>query len=311
MTPSLTPQARSILASLEGMGLPPLHTLTPSEARWMRTEAAQLAASPAVEPVSDVHDEVISGADGALEVRIYEPAGWVPGAGSMAYFHGGGWVLGDLDTHDALCRGLANASGFRVMATHYRRAPEARHPAAIEDAWTATTWLAQEESGPLLVGGDSCGGHMATVVAARSRTSGMALAAQLLVYPVTDLGRFDRPSYDTFAEGFWLTRASMAWFRGHYLPQDADVTDPDVSPLRREDLHAMPPAVVVAAGCDVLLDEGLAYAERLREAGGLVAYQCWDGVIHGFVAMPDAFPEAREALRWASGELRRLTGVAT
>jgi acetyl esterase len=306
MTLPLTPQTRDLLAALEGLGLPPLHTLSPDEARRMRAEVARLSAAPAVEPVRSVRDEFIDGPGGRLPIRVYEPEGWVPGAGSIAYFHGGGWVLGNLDTHDALCRALANASRLRVMATDYRRAPEARHPAAIEDACYATTWLSDEEEGPLIVAGDSCGGHIATAVAARSRASEVEVAGQLLVYPVTDLTRFDRPSYETFAEGYWLTRAAMGWFRGHYVSEDADLTDAEISPICREDLGGMPPAVFVAAGCDVLLDEGRAYADRLREAGCPVVHRSWEGVIHGFVAMPGTFPEGRQALQWAADELRRL-----
>lgn len=303
----LTTETRVILAALEGLGLPPLHTLTPAEARRMRTEAARLSAGHAVEPVFAVHDELLGGPDGPLPVRIYEPEGWVSGDGSIAYFHGGGWVLGDLETHDALCRALANASRLRLMATDYRRAPEARHPSAIEDAWLAASWLSELEPGPLIVGGDSCGGHIATAVAARSRTGGLEVSAQLLIYPVADLSRFDRPSYERFAEGYWLTRASMAWFRDHYLGDEADPSDPEVSPVHRDDLQDMPPAVVVAAACDVLFDEGRAYADRLRDAGCPVEYRSWDGVIHGFVAMPGMLPEGREAIQWAADALIRLT----
>mgnify|MGYP006091492937 FL=1 len=311
MTTHLTPETRSILDAMEGLGLPPLHTLTPGEARHMRAEAARLAAAIDVETVFSVHDERLEGLGAPLAVRIYEPEGWTAGTGSIAYFHGGGWVLGNLDTHDALCRCLANASHLRVMSVDYRLAPEAKHPAAIEDAWVATSWLSQLESGPLIVGGDSCGGHIATAVAARSRTSDMAIAAQLLVYPVTDLSQFERGSYETYAEGHWLTKASMGWFRDHYL-HVADVrTDAEVSPVCREDLAEMPPAVIVAAACDVLVDEGLAYADRLKQAGCTVEYRSWAGVIHGFVAMPGILPEGREALQWAAIELRRLSGLVS
>ena len=311
MNRELTPETQAILEALEGLGLPPLHTLTPSEARRMREEAARLAAAPTSEPVSSVSDRVLEGPGGALSVRLYEPKGWALGGGSISYFHGGGWVLGDLDTHDALCRALANASGLRVMATDYRRAPEAPHPAPIDDAWVATSWLSEQESGPLMVGGDSCGGHIATTVAARSRGSALGLVAQLLIYPVTDLSSFDTRSYGAYAEGHWLTKASMGWFRDHYLGVGVDRTDPDVSPLHREDLSDMPAAVVVAAGCDVLLDEGRAYADRLLEAGCHVEYRRFDRVIHGFAAMPGTFPEGREAIEWAAALLRLHAGATT
>jgi acetyl esterase len=300
----LTPETRRILSELAGLGLPPLHTLTPDEARRMRAEAARLAGAPAPEPVASVADAALRGPGGEIAVRLYEPDGWVRGGGSIVYFHGGGWVLGNLDTHDALCRGLANASGLRVMATDYRLAPEAPHPAALEDAWAATTWLADKEPGALVVGGDSAGGHIATNVAARARGSAVQIAAQLLIYPVTDLSRFDTPSYETFREGYWLTKASMGWFRDHYVPSGSDTRHPDVSPLYREDLSGMPPAVVVGAACDVLADEGRSYTDRLVEAGCDVQYRCWDDVIHGFAAMPGSIQEGRDALGWAGEAIR-------
>lgn len=311
MTQDLTPEMRKLLEGLAALGLPPLHTLTPSEARFMRSEVAQLAGSATPEPVAGVSERVIEGAGGSLAVRLYEPKGWTEGRGSIVYYHGGGWVLGDLDTHDALCRALANASGLRVMATEYRLAPEHPHPAALDDAWTAASWLAECEAGPLVVGGDSAGGHMATTVAARARRGHLEIAAQLLIYPVTDLRCFDTHSYGEFAEGYWLTKASMEWFRRHYLPEDVDRSSPDASPLHREDLGGMPPAVVLAAACDVLLDEGRAYADRLLEAGCDVQYRLYDRVIHGFAAMPGLIPEGREGIVWVGEALRRCLGDAT
>jgi acetyl esterase len=309
-TEELTPETRALLDGLAALGLPPLHTQTPEGARAMREEVAELAGAPVVEPVAVVSDGTIAGPGGPLAVRFYQPEGWEPGAGSVAYFHGGGWVLGDLETHDGLCRGLANRSGLRVMATDYRRAPESPHPAALEDAWAATEWLRAEEEGPLVLGGDSCGGHIATIVAARARGTELGVSAQLLIYPVTDLSRFDTESYARYADGYWLTKASMGWFRGHYLPADADPAEPDVSPLLRDDLQGMPPAVVVAAACDVLLDEGRAYADRLIDAGCPVEYRRYDDVIHGFAAMPGVIPEGRDALAWAGAALRRALEAA-
>lgn len=300
----LTPATKGFLAGLAGLGLPPLHTLEPVEARRMRAEAARLAGVPEAESVASVADAVLEGPGGELGVRIYEPEGWKRGEGSVVYFHGGGWVMGNLDTHDALCRSLANASGLRVMATDYRLAPEAPHPAALEDAWAATTWMATKEPGPLVVGGDSAGGHIATNVAARARGSEVRIGAQLLIYPVTDLSRLDTPSYAAYEDGYWLTKAAMAWFRDHYVPASVDLRHPDVSPLYRDDLAGMPPAVVLAASCDVLFDEGRAYADRLAEAGCDVQYRVWDDVIHGFAAMPAAIPEGRESLAWAGDALR-------
>lgn len=303
---TLTAETRGLLESLAGMGLPPLHTMTPSQARAMREAAARIAAARGQEPVAHVQDAAIEGPGGPLAVRSYTPESWTQGDPALVYFHGGGWVLGNLDTHDGLCRALANASGFQVTAVDYRLAPEHPHPAALEDAWAATRWMVDQAWGPVIVGGDSAGGHLATCVAARARDTEVRLAAQLLVYPVTDLSRFDTTSYDTYADGYWLTRASMDWFRDHYLAPGTDPRHPDVSPLLREDVGGMPPALVVAAECDVLRDEGRAYAERLRQAGCPVDYRHYAGVIHGFFAMPDIIPEGRRAIAEAAAALRTL-----
>ncbi len=270
----------------------------------MRRRAAGVAHHGEPEPVGRVEDLEIEGPGGPLRLRVYEPVTSPPG--TLVYFHGGGWVLGNLDTHDALARGLANASGLRVVAVDYRLAPEHPHPAALEDARAAVCWARAREVGALLVGGDSAGGHLATCVAAGARGTGLALAGQLLVYPVTDLASFDRPSYEAFAEGYWLTRPGMEWFRGHYLTAGTDRRDADVSPLYRENLEDMPPAVIVAAECDVLRDEGVAYAVRLEEAGCDVTYRIYPGVIHGFMALAGLIPEGRDAIEMTGARLRAL-----
>jgi acetyl esterase len=311
MTAKTTPETRALLDALEGLGLPPLHTLTPEQGRDMRRRAAAAAGHGEPEPVASVRDVEIEGPGGPLALRLYEPEGWAPGGGTLVYFHGGGWVLGNLDTHDALARGLANASGLRVVATDYRLAPEHPHPAALEDAWAAVRWARSQEEGALLVGGDSAGGHLATCVAARARGTELDLAGQLLIYPVTDLASFETPSYEEFAEGYWLTRPGMAWFRGHYVPASTSLRDPDVSPLYREDLTGLPPAVIMAAECDVLRDEGAAYARRLEEEGGCqVTYRRYQGVIHGFMALAGVIPEGRTAIQEAGADLRKLAESA-
>ncbi|NNM32623.1 MAG: alpha/beta hydrolase, partial [Gemmatimonadetes bacterium] len=238
----------------------------------------------------------LNGPGGWLRAREYVPPDTTDDLGTLVYFHGGGWVMGNLDTHDALCRGLTNAAGVRVVAIEYRLAPEHPHPAAIEDAWAATAWARERWKGPLAVGGDSAGGHLAITVAATAKTRGLSLAAQVLIYPVTDLSNLDTESYETFAEGYWLTRDAMVWFRDHLLPEGHPPTDPMVSPLLRPDVSGMAPAIVVLAECDVLRDEGYAYARRLEAAGGLSACLEFSGVIHGFVAMPQAIAEGRRAL---------------
>ena len=311
----LTPETVALLRDIQGLGLPPLHECTPAEARELRKSAAALG-EVEVEEVADVLDLNIDGPDRPLPVRVYTPArpadaSQTTHVGTLVYFHGGGWVLGSLDTHDALCRGLANSSGLEVVAVDYRLAPENPHPAALDDAWTATEWAAaraRSSGGSLVVGGDSAGGHLATCVSARARQSGPEIAAQVLVYPVTDLSSFETASYGRYAEGYWLTTAAMEWFRNHYLSAGTDRMHPDVSPLYRSDLRGMPPAILVAAGCDVLLDEGARYAERLIEDGGEVTVLSYPGVIHGFMALPAAIPEGRQAINDVGTLLRLRLG---
>ena len=285
-----------VLAAIAELDLPPLHSLTPTEARELRKRTAAITGGP-VEPVGSAEDLTFDGPGGSLGAREYLPEAPVPDHGTIVYFHGGGWVMGNLETHDALCRGLTNATGLRVVAIDYRLAPEHPHPAAVQDAWAATLWARKRYEGPLAVGGDSAGGHLATTVAALARDEPLDLAAQILVYPVTDLSRLDTVSYATFAEGYWLTKDAMVWFRDHLLADGHAPEDVLVSPLLRSDLSGMAPAVVVLAECDVLRDEGRAYAQRLDEVGGLLACLEFPKVIHGFVAMPHAVGRGREAIR--------------
>jgi acetyl esterase len=206
------------------------------------------------------------------------------------YFHGGGWVLGDLDTHDVVCRQIAEQSGAVVIAVDYRLAPEHCFPAAVEDAWAATTWIANNaerlgiDNTRLAVGGDSCGGGLAAVMALMARDAGMALKHQVLVYPVTDIAQ-ESATYSKYAEGYALTRDAMRWFVVQYAPAVGDRHDWRASPLRAASLQHVAPALVITAGLDPLRDEGEAYARRLEEAGVAVDYLCLGGMIHGFLTM--------------------------
>lgn len=309
MTAKLVPEVADLLRRFSDLGLPPFHTLTPDEARDLRQQTAGLTTAARIEVGGTVDDGLIESAEGGIPVRFYTPGPEWPG--TLVYLHGGGWVMGDLDTHDALCRGLTNASGLRVMAVQYRLAPEHPHPAALDDAWAATRWAAEREPGALAVGGDSAGGALTTGVVARARAQGLHIAGQLLIYPVTDLSSFETESYREFAEGHWLTTRAMEWFRRHYVPGGIDLGDPDLSPLHRTDLSGFPPAVIVTAECDVLRDEGAAYADRLRDAGIPVTYGCYDGVIHGFMAMPGALPQGALAIREAGTALRQIVSEAS
>jgi acetyl esterase len=219
-------------------------------------------------------------------------------------------VLGSLNTHHGVCATLARRSGCIVCSVDYRLAPEHRFPAALDDAWASVEWAHENAEelgaipGALAVGGDSAGGNLAAICALRARDSGIPIALQLLVYPVTDAD-LDTSTYREFADGYWLTRYSMEWFWNHYLP-DGDRFVPDASPLRADDVRGTAPALVITAEFDPLRDEGDAYARRLEEAGVPVTLSRYDGMIHGFFRMPgvvdranDALAEAVEALRAA------------
>jgi acetyl esterase len=310
----LDPSVQLILRLARLSGHRSVDTMTPAEARdEIRRNAA--ACAGALTPVARIEATAVPGPAGAIPARLYVPAEDARGRGLLIYYHGGGWVVGDLDTHDPVCRFFAREADVTVLAVEYRRAPEHRFPAAVDDALAAARWAAREadslgiDPARLAVAGDSAGGNLAAVVAQRAtREGGPRLAAQLLVYPVTDVSR-KHPSYSLFREGFFLTEAEMDWYRGHYLPDDAAARDPRASPLLAPDLRGLPPAMVLTAGFDVLRDEGEAYARRMEEAGVRVALRRQAGLIHGFcnataVSRP-SLAAMREAARWLAAELSR------
>jgi acetyl esterase len=233
----------------------------------------------------------IPGPAGTIPVRLYRAFGGPATPPAIVYYHGGGWVVGDLDTHDACCRVIADVSGCMVVAVDYRLAPEHPFPAAVEDAIAAYRWTQENTAelgiatGRVGVMGDSAGGNLAAVVAQEVRGLDVPPpVAQGLVYPATDARMVER-SHELFAEGFFLTRDDMEWYRGHYLPDPSDWSDPVASPLLREDLSELPSAMVVTAGFDPLRDEGNLYAARLRDAGIDVRWRCYDDMVHGFFGM--------------------------
>ena len=281
----LDPEAKVILERLRASGWVPRHTLTPAEAR------EQLRRSrPAVppRPLHEVRDAVIEGPAGELPLRIYRPseAHDLPG---LLFFHGGGWVLGDLDLSDNLCRELAAGVGCVVVSVDYRLAPEHRFPAAVEDAYAATAWVAAHAAelgvaaSALGVSGISAGGNLAAAVALQARDQrGPDLAVQVLICPVLDFN-LDTRSYEENAAGYLLERDDMLWFWQQYLPTGAWGAHPYASPLRAGDLRGVAPAVVITAEYDPLRDEGAAYASRLHEAGVPVQHRDYEGMIHGFL----------------------------
>ena len=285
---------------------------SPKEARQLFRETRP-ASTPTPPEIGAVKNLVAEGPGGPIPLRVYRPAGVAASAAlpGLVYFHGGGWVIGDLDTHDALCRQLTAEAGITVVNVDYRLAPEHKFPAAADDAWAATRWTVAHASelgvdaGRLAVGGDSAGGNLAAVVALQARDAGApAIKLQVLVYPVTDVSAETR-SYHDFAEGYMLTRESMRWFTAHYLAAGGQATDWRVSPLRASSHTGLPPALVVTAGFDPLRDEGAAYAAKLQQAGVLVDYVCYGGMIHGFAGMGKLIETGNRAVSHVAATLRQ------
>jgi acetyl esterase len=296
-----------MLDAMAQMGGPALSELSADDARALY---AALAAMEQGEEIQRVDDRHVPADHGDVPVRVYTPAESV-GAnhGVLLWFHGGGWVIGDLETADATCRALANRSGSVVVSVDYRRAPEHQAPAALEDCLAALMWTV--ENGELLgvdvshvaVGGDSAGGNLAALLCQRVRDEfGPDIDFQLLVYPVTDLTS-SFPSIVENGEGYFLTRDTMRWFVESYLG-DQDPKDPSVSPLHAASLANLPPALVITAEFDPLRDEGEAYAARLQEDGVRTVLRRFDGQIHGFFAMATTLEDGRAALDEAGAALR-------
>jgi len=309
---ALDPQVQAVIELVVKSGRPAYHTLSPKDARQLFLETRP-ASTPTPPEIGSVRNVVAETSPGAIPLRVYRPAG-VPATTPLpayVYFHGGGWVIGDLETHEVLCRQLTAASGASVISVDYRMAPEHKFPAAVDDAWAATRWVVAHagelglDGSRLAVGGDSAGGNLAAVLALMARDAGApAIKLQVLIYPVTDVMRETR-SYDDFAEGYMLTRDSMRWFIAHYLKSKDDARDWRVSPLRAPSLAGLPPALIVTAGNDPLRDEGEMYGGRLRDAGVMVDYVCYGGMIHGFVGMGKLIDTAQRAVSLIGDSLRQ------
>jgi len=303
----LDPQQKALLDQIAALNLPALSSLSAELARQQYTD--RMKRMPPGRPVANVEDRRIPGADGDIPLRIYRPigAGALP---ALVYYHGGGWVIGNLDTHDAVCREITNAAGCVVVSVDYRLAPEHKFPVAAEDSFAATRWVAENaaeldiDPRRIAVGGDSAGGNLAAVVTQMARErGGPAIAFQLLVYPVTNFD-FATPSYAENAEGYGLTADSMRWFWDQYLPEDGQGSHRHASPLQAEDLRRLPPALVITAEYDPLRDEGEAYAAKLRDAGVPVTVTRYDGVCHGFFGQSIFLDKAKLAVAEACAALR-------
>ena len=308
----LHPQARALLDLIEKSGLPATHTLAPPAARRLYRERRAYS-QPVPPEVAALSDLSASGPHGDIPLRLYRPLGSAPDAvlPVLVFFHGGGWVIGDLDTHDTLCRELANGSGACVIAVDYRMAPEHRFPAALDDCIAATHWVRREaarlavDAARLAVGGDSAGGNLAAVVAIAARDSGdLPIAYQLLIYPATDQRRATT-SHTTNGQGYLLTTDTMAYFHDHYIVDPMQDLDWRASPLLRDDLAKLPPALLLTAGFDPLRDEGLLYSRRLTAAGNRASHVCFERQIHGFITMGRVLDEANTAVALCAAELKR------
>ena len=307
----LHPQSKAILDQIAAMAIKPLEQMTPVEVRAdrARTAAARAyLAGPLVE-VARVEDRTIPGLVQPIPIRVYWPetGGDLP---VLVYYHGGGWVFGDIDSVDATCRKLAVGAGCVVVNVEYRLAPEHRFPAAADDAYAAIAYVASHppefgvDPNRIAVGGDSAGGNLAAVACLMARVNrGPAIALQLLVYPVTDYDDI-RPSMHEFADGHLLTRAGVDYFWSHYAASPAAARHPYASPINSVSLRGLPPAMVITAECDPIRDQGEAYALRLQEEGVPVTLKRYEGAIHAFFSMGGVIDAGKQAIADAAAALR-------
>ena len=298
------PAVQAILDYMATLGTPAFETLTPEEARNVR-----FSSPTAPESVARVEDRTLPGPAGQIPVRVYTPTGDAPFP-VVVYFHGGGWVIGDLESHDALCRSITNAARCVTVSVDYRLAPEHKFPVPAEDGYAATAYVSMHagefgaDARRLAVAGDSAGGNIAAAVALMARDrGGPPIASQALIYPVCDFD-FTTDSYRENATGYFLATATMRWFWGHYLREESDGANPYASPLRAAHLSGLPPALVITAEYDPLRDEGEAYAARLREDGVETTLHRYDGMIHGFVGLAELVSQGRDAISETAAFLR-------
>lgn len=312
--PQIDEDAQKVLEVMRALNRPPMESLTPEQGR-VAFRAMREAAKQAVPEMAEVRNIEAPGPGGAIPLRLYRShaAGSGP-CPAMVFYHGGGWVVGDLETHDIQCRHFANAGECSVIAVDYRLAPEHKFPSAAYDCIAATHWIAGNaavlgiDAGKLAVGGDSAGGNLAAVVALDAAAKGApAIRGQVLIYPTVDL-RMDYDSYARVGEGYTLTAGSMAWFRDHYLTNPEQISDWRASPLLASNLADAPPALVLTAGLDPLCDEGEAYAQALKAAGVEVEFECYSGQMHGFAGASGIIRQTDRAIAQIGAFLKRRWG---
>ena len=311
----LDPGAQRVLDLIREVGRPPLHTLSPVEAR-SASSASRTVLQPDPQEVAEVANLTCPGPAGPIALRRYRGFGAAAGPlPCLLYLHGGGWVIGDLESHDQLCRALANYTQAMVIAVDYRLAPEAIFPAAVDDAAAALRFVVAEaaslgiDPARIAVGGDSAGGNLAAVLALMGRDGTLpAPGFQLLLYPATDMAG-NTPAYQRFLEGYPLTTATMRWFIDHYIPDHAQRIDWRASPLRAASLAGTPPAFVMTCGHDPLVDEGIAYARRLDQEGVSVTHLHVADQMHAYLTMGRFIPASDLTLRQAAAALRVHWGI--
>ena len=313
MPVSLDPDAAAVLNAFREAGRPPYETLSPAEARQMYL-AGRVVTNPEPPAIASAEPLVIPGPDGSIPARIYKPLKLREANGlspCLVFFHGGGWVIGNLDSHDVVCRTLADEGQLIVISVDYRLSPEHRFPAAVEDAIASTKWIFSNakslniDASQLFVGGDSAGGNLAAVVAINARTEGPKLAGQVLIYPATDFS-MSHPSHSEPETSALLTHSVIRWFRDHYLNGADGIVDWRASPARVQNLSGLPSAFVLTAGADPLRDEGDEFAVRLGNAGVPVVYRTYPGQFHGFLTMGKLLPKAGEAMREIGSWLKAM-----
>lgn len=306
----VNPEVARFLEAVKELGLKPVAELSPAAAREQMEAGVRAREFPEI-PVGSVENAAIPGPAGDIPVRIYRPANVGGSCGALVYYHGGGHVIGSLDTHDSVARALCRDAGIVVISVDYRLAPEHRFPAAVEDSFAALQWLHKNadsmgvQADRIAVGGDSAGGNLALVVSLLAREQQLPMVAyQLLVYPVMDYAG-GTPTYEQFAKGYGPLEAdTMVWFRDHYLNGDDDLADWRASPARITTFQGLPPALVITAECDVLNHEGRAAAERLAADGVSVEHVDYAGMIHGFFSLAPIFEDSVTAQKLAATRLR-------
>lgn len=296
----LDPQAKMVLDFLSSRDTPSLEKLPLDQARLAFEKMSQMSCTPPP-PVTHIEDRQIAGPGGQIPLRIYSP--FLEGTHPvLVYYHGGGWVIGNIESHDSLCRQLANQSQCIVISVDYRLAPEHKFPAAVEDAYAAVQWVANHaeeihvDAHRIAVGGDSAGGNLAAVVCLMAKKeSSPSIAFQLLIYPATGMSS-DTNSHKENGEGYFLTKDLMTWFTSCYIQSVEDLDNPYVAPLKAQDFSGLPPAFVLTGEFDPLRDEGEAYAEKLRNAGVCVESKRYEGMIHGFICMDGFLEKGKQAI---------------